>query len=176
MVNTEKLTAVTATKKWLPRITIGRSPKRTLIRTLILGGTAFIICRFFLLPVHLRGISMEPTYGNKSFNFVNTFRYLFRRPVRGDIVAIRMAGKHVLLFKRIIGLPGDEIVFKNGTLMVNGKAQSEPYVRFNGTWNMATITMTENEYFVAGDNRNMPIQTHALGRVRKNKILGGPLF
>ncbi len=163
-------------KKWLLFILVGRSPKRTLIRTVIVAVIAFIVFRFFLLPVRLRGISMEPTYRNKSFNFVNAMAYRFRNPERGDVVAIRMAGRHVLLFKRIIGLPGEQIGFRNGVLLVNGNEVPEPYVKFQGAWNMEPVTVKAHEYFVAGDNRNMPIQTHAMGRVKKHKILGGPLF
>ncbi len=163
-------------RRWFLQILIGKSPKRTLIRTAIIALVAFIVFRFFLLPVRLRGISMEPTYGDRSINFVNTLSYRFRSPGRGDIVAIRMAGRHVLLFKRIIGLPGEQIAFGKGTLLVNGQKVPEPYVRLKGTWDMAAVTIVEDEYFVAGDNRNMPIQTHALGRVKKRKIMGGPLF
>ncbi len=176
MMASEKHSRVSIVKKWLIRISIGRSPKRTLIRAAILAAIAFIVCRFFLLPVQLCGNSMEPTYRNGSFNFVNTFAFRFRTPARGDIVAIRMAGRHILLFKRVIGLPGERVAFLKGVLQINGNDIAEPYIQRNGTWKMAEVTIAENEYFVADDNRATPIRTHALGRIQKHKILGGPLF
>jgi signal peptidase I len=174
--NSSPITFLLKIRKWIFYALIGKSPKRTFIRTIIIAFIAFIVFRFFLLPVRLRGISMEPTYRDKSFNFVNTLSYRFRNPARGDVIAIRMAGRHVLLFKRIIGLPGEQVAFRNGVLLVNGKEMPEPYVTFKGSWDMDEVTISKGEFFVAGDNRNMPVQTHALGRVKKKKIMGGPLF
>jgi signal peptidase I len=169
-------TYLATARKWLLRILVGKSPKRTLIRAVVIAVAAFIVFRFFLLPVRVRGISMEPTLGDRSFTFINTLAYRFSPPARGDIIAIRMAGRHVLLFKRIIGLPGEKITFRNGVLLVNGQEMPEPYVTLRGCWDMGEVTVSEGEFFVAGDNRNMSIQTHALGRVKMKKIMGGPLF
>lgn len=162
--------------RWAKRILFGKSLRRTLVRAAILATSSFILFRFLFLPVRIIGISMEPTYRDGSINFVNTLRYRFRAPRRGDVVAIRMAGRHVMLLKRIIGLPGERLAFHNGTLTVNGKVIPEPYVKNIGDWNLAEVTIGLNEFFVAGDNRLMPIEAHAHGRVERGRIIGGPLF
>jgi signal peptidase I len=163
-------------KRWFGRVLIGRSWKRTLVRAAVLTVVAFIVFRFFLIPIRLRGMSMEPTYVDKSINFVNTLRYRFRSPSRGDVVAIKMAGRRIMLFKRVIGLPGEQIAFHRGVLLVNGQEVPEPYVTFSSNWDMPEVAVVENEFFVVGDNRKMPIEAHALGRVDKKRIVGGPLF
>ena len=160
----------------LSTIVLGRSPKRTLARALVLAAVSFVVFRFILLPVRLRGTSMEPTYVDRAANLVNVLRYRLRAPRRGDIVAIRMAGRHVMLFKRIVGMPGERIAFSDGTLLVDGRGTVEPYVRHAGQWDMREVTVGPNEYFVVGDNRRGSIEAHALGRVQRGRIVGGPLF
>ena len=161
---------------WYLRLLIGASPRRTLVRTAIVALAAFVVFRYFFIPIHLAGKSMEPAYMDGSVNIVNTFEYRFRPPHRGDVVAIRMAGTRVMLFKRIVGLPGERIGFRGGVLIVNGSEWPEPYVAYREKWNMPEVTVGDNEYFVVGDNRGTAIEGHALGRVDKRRIVGGPLF
>jgi signal peptidase I len=161
---------------WYLRLLVGRSPRRTLVRAAIVAAVAFVVFRYFLIPIHLAGGSMEPAYMDGSVNIVNTFSYRFRPPKRGDVVAIRMAGTRVMLFKRIVGLPAERIGFRNGALLVNGRELPEPYVVYREKWNMPEVTVGAGEYFVVGDNRGTDISGHALGRVDKRRIVGGPLF
>jgi signal peptidase I len=164
------------TMRWYLRLLIGKSPRRTLVRAIIIAAVAFVVFRYLLIPIHLVGASMEPAYGDRSVNIVNTFRFRFRTPQRGDVVAIRMAGTRVMLFKRVIGLPNERIGFREGTLIVNGKEFHEPYVVYREKWNMPEVAVGNDEYFVAGDNRGNAIEGHALGRVDNRRIVGGPLF
>ncbi len=161
---------------WYFRLLVGRSPRRTLVRTAMVAVIAVIVFRYFLIPIHLAGKSMEPAYRDGSVNIVNTFSYRFSSPHRGDVVAIRMAGTRVMLFKRIVGLPGERIGFRQGVLIVDGREWPEPYVVYRAKWNMPEVTVGDSEYFVVGDNRGTAIEGHALGRVDKRRIVGGPLF
>jgi len=119
---------------------------------------------------------MEPTYRNGSVNFVNTLRYRFREPRRGDIVAISLAGRRIMLLKRVIGLPGERLAFREGALIINGQPTPEPYLKSDYNWNMPEIKIDSDEFFVVGDNRQMPLEEHLHGRVKRHKIVGGPLF
>lgn len=162
--------------KWVRRIIYGRSLRHTLIRASILAVVAFVLFKFLLLPVRISGISMEPTYKNGSINFINTLRYWMHAPDRGDVVAIRMAGQRVMLFKRIIGLPGERLAFDKGLLLINEKVIPEPYLKNGCDWDLPGVIIGPNEFFVAGDNRGMPIEAHTYGRVEYSRIVGGPLF
>ncbi len=163
-------------KRTIKIITIGRSPRRTLKRVVILALVSFLVFKFILLPVRLNGSSMEPTYRNGSINFIDTLRYRFREPRRGDIVAISMAGRQVMLFKRVVGLPGERVAFRDGALIINGHPLPEPYLKSKYDWNMPEEKIGPDEFFVVGDNRQVPLKTQLYGRVKRHKIVGGPLF
>jgi len=163
-------------KSWIKRLILGKSFKATFRRSLFVIVGCLVLFKFFLLPVRIQGESMEPTYKNGSLNFINTLTYLFKEPARGDIVAIKMAGRKVMLLKRIIGLPYERIAFENGRLIINGNYYPEDYVKEKGQWDMQEVEVGKDEYFVAGDNRSMPIGEHALGRIHRSKIIGGPLL
>ena len=59
-----------------------------------------------LFPIRPQGVSMLPTYSPGEFSLVNRLAYLGKTPSRGDVVAIMVAGPHVLYVKRVVGLPG----------------------------------------------------------------------
>jgi signal peptidase I len=159
--------------RWVRIAVVGRNPKTTLVRILILA----VICvavfnRFVLLPIQVEGISMLPTYKDRSWNLVNRLAYLRHEPQRGDVVSIRLAGIHVMYLKRIIGLPGETVAFKNGRVLINGEVLDEPYEKSPCDWNRAPVTLDSDEYFVVGDNRTMPWEQHKLGIVHRDHIVG----
>ena len=113
---------------------------------------------------------------NRSVRIVNLLKYRNNDPVRGDVVVIAPAGRRVYYLKRILGLPGETVSFNAGQLTVNGQPQEESYLADRGDWNMAPAALESNEYFVAGDNRAVPIEQHLIGVVSKEKIAGGLLW
>ena len=102
-------------------------------------------------------------------------KYLFGKPRRGDVVIIRYADK-VYFLKRIVGLPGETVEFRNGDLYINGQRQTEPYVHYICDWNLPPRTVEPGHYYVVGDNRSQPIEQHKFGQVLAGKIAGAPLF
>ena len=61
---------------------------------------------------------MEPTYMNGDFNFCFKLRYIFSKPERHDVVAIRLAGEKVILLKRVVALEGEVVEIQKGNLFV----------------------------------------------------------
>ena len=176
-------TTVTASPKprphWLQVISVGRNPRNTLIRILVLVIVCSFLFHFVLLPVKVDGISMQPTYKNRSVNVVNRWAYLWHEPHRGDVVAVRYAGVHIMLMKRIIGLPGETVAFDHGQVLINGQPLDEPYEdrdKWASDWNRPAVTNGPDQYFIVGDNRTMPIQDHVFGRVERNRIVGKVLL
>jgi signal peptidase I len=164
-------------KDLIKRILIGKSPRYTLIRAVIIAVFCIILFKFFLIPIRIHGKSMEPTYHDGSINFVNTLYYKYHSLKRGDVVAIAIGSGHRYMYlKRIVGLPGEKVSFKDGKLLIEGKIIYEPYIKYECDWDMSEILIGENEYFVVGDNRGIPIDTHKMGRVDKDKIVGKPLW
>ena len=158
--------------KWLQIIAIGRRPQFTVVRIVILVAAIFLLRAYVFLPIRISGASMMPNYPVTGINCVNRLAYRWHPPQRGDVVAIRMAGEHMMLMKRIIGLPGETVEFIGGQLYVDGKALSEPYVKFPCNWDRPPETLTSNQFFVVGDNRAMRIEDHMHGKAERERIIG----
>lgn len=154
-------------------IIVGRNLRRTLIRATAIVVVSVVVFGWVLLPVRTFGVSMEPTYRAGELVFVNAFAYRWSKPRRGDIIAIELAGRHVVFLKRIVGLPGEHIAFRAGLVLVNGQPLEEEYVRYRvPDWNVPDTKLGATEYFVVGDNRSMPQQLHEFGKVIGSRIIG----
>ena len=158
------------------RLVFGSDPRRTAVRVLVLATLSFIIFKWVLIPIRAEGISMEPTYQSGSLHLANRLAYRYRNPARGDIVAIKLAGPHVLYVKRIIGLPGEHLSIERGQVYINGAPLTEPYVKNRRGWDKPEVALTAREYFVIGDNRGMRATDHDFGRVDVSRILGKGIF
>jgi signal peptidase I len=154
------------------RFVFGQNPRRTAVRVLVLAAISFITFRWVLIPIRTDGTSMLPTYASGRLHFVNRLAYGAGGPARGDVVAIQMAGPHVVQIKRIVGLPGERVSIAGGHVQINGSALSEPYVRHRRSWNFDEVTLGGFEYFAIGDNRD----TSDYGRAAGDKILGKVVF
>lgn len=143
---------------------------------LVLAAISFIVFRWVLIPIRTEGSSMLPTYAPDKLHFVNRLSYGTTGPARGDVVAIQMAGPHVLYVKRIIGLPGERVAIAHGQVQINGSPLSEPYVRHRRPWDFEEVTLGPREYFVMGDNRGMSVGEHDFGRAQVDRIFGKVVF
>lgn len=157
---------------WLRTVLIGRNWRFTLVRTIIWAVATIIIFPHVLVRVEVKGISMLPTCPDHSKYWVNRCAYLWHEPQRGDIVAIRLAGLHEMLLKRIVGLPGEAVAFSDGHILINGAVLSEPYETNTWDWEQAPVALTNDEYYVVGDNRTMPAQDHTHGVCSRYRIIG----
>ncbi|GED70742.1 S26 family signal peptidase [Brevibacillus reuszeri] len=81
---------------------------------------------------------------------------------------------HERYVKRLIGLPGDVIEIKNGSLIRNGVKLSETYLNEPIRYEYGPITVPENKYFFLGDNRNESFDSHLWTTpfVDKEKVIG----
>jgi signal peptidase I len=161
---------------WVRTITIGRNPRNTLLRILLLVSACFVTFRFVLLPIHVEGGSMLPTYRDHRVNFVNLLAYQFSEPKRGDVVTIKLAGRSVMFMKRIIALPGETIAFHRGHAVINGQLLEEPYVKNSCDWEIPSRTLGADEYYFVGDNRSMPEYDHTKGVAQRARIAGKVLL
>jgi len=161
---------------WVQRVVIGRNPYITLIRIIVLVVTCLVVFKFVLIPIRVEGVSMLPTYKGGRINFVNRLAYMFHEPQRGDVVAIRLAGRHVMYMKRIIGKPGETISFHAGQTFINGQPLDEPYLKTEWSWEAAPRQLGDDEYYFVGDNRTMPMMDHEQGKAHRERIIGKVLL
>jgi signal peptidase I len=174
-LNTESIAA--PSPPWWQRIVVGRRPKWTLFRLVVLIVASLFLFKVALLPIQVQGISMLPTYHDGQINFINCLVYYWYPIQRGDVVGARYAGPHVMLLKRIIGLPGERIAIRRGEVFINGKILDEPYIRRpKAKWYEPEITLKFDEYYIIGDNREMPRDYHEHGKIKADRIVGKILF
>ena len=119
---------------------------------IILGAIIFTMRHLFIMgPV--QGASMEPTLSSRySFYIANRLAYEKTEPVRGDVIICKLEGS--LVVKRVIGLPGEKIAFRNGYVWIDDKALYEPYLSADTlSYCNETFTVPKGMFFVMGDNR-----------------------
>lgn len=112
---------------------------------------AFLINKFLIFKVKIPSESMVPTLNVGDRLFV-TRVYNLEKLERGDIIVFYSEEKDEDMIKRLIGLPGDEIVIKDGIVTVNGETLEEDYIGTADSYN-GEFKVPEGKYFFLGDNR-----------------------
>ncbi len=118
---------------------------------------SLVIRTFVVQPFVVPSPSLDPTIRVWDRVLVNKFVYRFSSPHRGDIVVFADPNhKLPALIKRVVAVGGDTVDISDGKLVLNGRAQDEPYVHGKptelGTWRMP-ITIPSGYVFLMGDNR-----------------------
>jgi signal peptidase I len=147
-----------------------------LVRVAVVAVLAYLFFGHIFTPLLIKGHSMEPTYRDGSFNLCWKWRYLFTKPKRHEVVAIRFAGSKVMLLKRVVALEGERVEFRNGKLFVDEREMDEPYIRYPCSWNLPPRQVEKDYVYVVGDNRDMPIENHFFGQALIKRIVGAPLW
>lgn len=143
---------------------------------------------YVIQPFIVEGGSMLPTYRNKEFLLVDKFSYLVGQPHRGDVMIFKLyeggtnpyTGKH--LIKRVIGLPGERVVVRNGVTTIYNKENpegfvlDESFVLYKDLQKNVDMTLDENHYFVMGDNRAESYDSRDWGPLDETNIKGQVLF
>jgi len=158
------------------RLLVGKNPRVTLLRALILGLTCWLVFRHLVLPVRVTGISMEPTLRNGSVNLVSRLPYFWREPQRGEIVAIRTTGRSIMYLKRVVALPLETVEIRAGRVFINGRRLDEPYLENPQPWELERRVLGPEDYVVIGDNRTMPMELHWGGVIKRERIVGKALW
>lgn len=131
-----------------------------------------IVLGFSLHLVRVVGDSMSPTY--ESGNLLITSTHFEDDDIQyGSVVVVynpEDINKHHLI-KRVVGLPGDQIQIKNGYLYRNGEMITEEYPQMHkGGVAEDLIQLSDDEYFVLGDNRNNSTDSRVFGPVERSEI------
>ncbi|MDF2556748.1 MAG: lepB [Bacillales bacterium] len=146
---------------------------------------ALLIRTFLFAPVLVDGQSMMPTLHDQNRMIVNKIGYIVGEPKRGDIVVFHATQDRDYI-KRVIGLPGDTIEYKDDVLFINGKEVKEPYLdKYKSQIDEGTLTdnfslealhgmkkIPKGEYWLMGDNRRFSQDSRHLGPIKRDKILG----
>ena len=147
-----------------------------IMQLIVLPVLLYFAIDSLIARVRVQKISMEPTLMPGEILLVNKLAYRFGEIDHGDIVTFHYPlDPDFDYVKRVIGLPGDEVVIKDGKAFVNDVQLQEPYtqahMRNNGTWEVP-----QGEIFVMGDNRLNSSDSRSWGTVPVENIIGKALF
>ena len=142
--------------------------------------TEFIL-NFVIINANIPSGSMENTIMTNDKLIALRTSYWFNDPKRGDIIIFKYPDDETEWFiKRVIALPGETVLIKDGKVYINGskKALSEPYIKEEPVEDFGPYKVPKNGYFVMGDNRNnsndaREWETHYVSR---DEVLGKAWF
>lgn len=152
--------------------------KKEIIEYIVLIIVILLIRTYLFVPIMVSGNSMVPTLNNGDVMILNKFSYLVNDIKRFDIVVVDYENEYII--KRVIGLPGDYVEYKNDILYVNGKKIKEEYDReYTEDFNLNDLSIEKipnNYYLVLGDNRPISKDSRKIGLIDKKNIKGTTNF
>lgn len=136
---------------------------------------AVVLVRAFIItPAVVDGESMEPTLSDNNVIILNKLDYKLNDIKRFDVVVVDWNDDK--LIKRVIGLPGEHIEYKDGLLYVDGFVTNENFNHADThdfkLESIGYLTIPGDKYFVVGDNRNDSTDSRVIGLIDKENILG----
>ena len=138
---------------------------------------ALLIHQYLFTFAHVDGISMLDTLHENNIMGVSRLHYRLNEPQRGEIITCNYPEDGNKLFvKRIIGLPGETIEIREGTVYIDGEPIAETYLTRVDDQSMDPITLAKDEIFVMGDNRPVSRDSRAVGPLTLDEIYGRVLF
>jgi signal peptidase I len=150
----------------------GRSLLREIVETVLLTAILFLIVNVTTGRFQVRGYSMEPALYDGQYLIVSKVIYWIHPPERGDVIVFRPPnGSSEDYIKRVIGLPGETVEMRGGTVWINGSTLEEPYIAAAGG-DSGPRTLGDGQYFVLGDNRNNSSDSRSWGVLPREDIIG----
>ncbi|MFC3040658.1 signal peptidase I [Virgibacillus xinjiangensis] len=148
-------------------------------------GVALIFRSALFASYVVDGESMEPTLYDGNLLMVNKVIYDITDVDRFDVIVFH-ANPEEDYVKRVIGLPGDEIEYKDDKLYVNGEYKEEKFLEpyaaqseaepFTEDFTLEEVTgekkVPEGEIFVMGDNRQDSLDSRSFGFVSESTLVG----
>ena len=173
-----------------------------------------VVRSFIIEPFQIPSGSMIPTLKVGDYIVVNKYEYGLRLPVlktkilevnqpqRGDVIVFFPPNQDIYYIKRLIGMPGDQLTYKNKTLYINGEELSKNFLanipdaqgQINTLFEEAygdksyltnnvkgayrreadevSVTVKEGHYFMMGDNRDNSADSRSWGQVPEDRIVG----
>ena len=139
---------------------------------------AAVLVHFFIRPIRVDGSSMYPTLENDAIGISNVLGIRLGHLERFDIAIIYLKDENKYLVKRVIGLPGETVSYREGKLYINGTETEEDFFNqeyvssYDGVFmkDVEEITLGEDEYYCLGDNRPRSRDSRYYGPFTKDQI------
>ncbi|WP_459130215.1 signal peptidase I [Latilactobacillus curvatus] len=150
-----------------------------LLAFLLAGTVAIVLRSFILVPASVSGQSMAPTLESADQLLLRT-----SGPIKRFDVVVFTRADQTTYVKRVIGLPGETVAYRNDQLYINGRHVAEPFLNqakkkpgvLTSDFELKTLIgeklIPKDEYFVLGDNRQISKDSRLFGTIHRDTILG----
>ena len=152
---------------------------RDTITVLVVAAVMILVLQFVIQKFVVEGSSMNFTLHDGQQLLVNKIVYRFHEPERGDIIVFHPPPEidEDDFIKRIIGLPGEQVVIANGNVIIHKADGSlleldEPYVTRPANRDFEGDIIPEGQYFVMGDNRVNSSDSRTGWTLKEEDIIG----
>ncbi len=160
---------------------------KELIPYIIIVIVVVLIRTYLVTPVIVSGDSMVPTLKENEILLLSKITYRVSNIKRFDVVVINVNkelpnGKKIKtkIIKRVVGLPGEYVEYKNNTLYIDGKELKNDYNFETKDFSLEDISIykkiPEDKYLVLGDNRSVSADSRSIGLIDKKDISGMAIF
>jgi signal peptidase I len=153
---------------------------REVVITVAIALAIFFALRLTMQSYEVKMSSMEPNFYQGYLIMVSKVAYRSSGPQRGQVIIFNPpVESEIPYIKRVIGLPGDTVEIKDGTVSINGTPINEPYILQEPPQNnkdYGPTVLSDDEYFVLGDNRNNSSDSRSWGPIKRNDIIGKAWF
>src|SRR6202051_4368965 len=158
---------------------------REVAEVVVLAIILYFGISFAVQAVHVEGLSMYATLDDNDYLIANKIDSRLHPPQRGDIITLRPPTDNSKDFiKRVIALPGEKLLIRDGIVYINGHKLDEPYLPEAWTtlnnpapWGVGGGGgLPANAYFVMGDNRNRSQDSRIFGPISRDRIDGRAWF
>ncbi len=170
---------------------------REILEAVLLALIALVVLQGTVRNFKVEGSSMSPTLAGGQYLVVDQVSYFkldverlsrivpfwdaagsdpkfaFDPPTRGEIIVFRFPEDPTKDFvKRVVGLPGETVEVRSGTVHIDGTPLREPYLERVDRSSARRLALREKEYYVIGDNRRNSNDSRAWGVVPEANIVG----
>jgi signal peptidase I len=159
-------------------------------QSIVLALSIFVLIYLFIAqPNEVKGTSMVPNFQDKEYLLTDKLSYSMGEPKRGDVVVFKApktepcAQDECEYIKRVIGMPGDKVMVKEGKVFLNGSELNEFYLPENvwtnpGEYSQEGIekVVPEGQYLCFGDNREHSRGGREFGPIERKLIIGKAFF
>lgn len=160
------------------------------IQSIVLALSVFVLFYLFVAqPNEVKGSSMFPNFVDKEYLLTEKISYRFGSPQRGDVVIFKApAGEPCAIdgceyIKRVIGIPGDRVMVKEGDIYLNGEKLDQsflPEMVYSSPGEFCQegveVTVPDNKYLCFGDNRPNSRDGREFGPIDKDLLIGKAFF
>lgn len=156
-----------------------------MIEVFVISASFFVVVYLFLVQPHqVKGSSMYPTFKDGEYLLTDKVTYKRRAPQYGDVIVFKAPiNENFDFIKRVIGVPGDEIMIKGGKIYINDNPLDEFYLPPEYTTSPGQFLQEGESYvipdgsvFAIGDNRGHSSDSREWGPVPYQNIVGKALF